>query len=559
MLYSKLVTIYGRVENTTKTLEKTAILADFLKNVAPKELEEITLLLQGLAFPEYDARDLGLGIQLAIKAISSAGGSSIDQVKQLWKKTGDLGETASQIMGNKKQATLFSRSLTTSKVLGNLHKLSELEGPGTVDRKISLLKELLASSNGEESKYLVRICLNDLRIGIGEGVMRDSIALAFDVDKVAVQKAYDTTTDFGEVAQLAKNGVNQLAAATITTGKPIKVMLYQKARNITHAFERVGRPGALEYKYDGFHIQIHKRASKIQVFTRRQEDVTKQFPDIISMVKKQVSATNFILDAEAIGSDPKTGKWLPFQHISQRIRRKYDVELLAKKIPVVVRVFDIMYLDGKDMLLVPFKDRRKAIEKIIKKSQQFAPAEQIVTSSDEDGSRFYKESLEKGNEGLIAKNLEAEYKPGSRVGYGVKIKPIMEPLDLVIVGAEWGTGKRGGWLSSFILACKKDDQFLEIGKMGTGIKEKEDMGTSFKELTKLLKPLIIADEGRVVRVKPKVVIEIAYEEIQKSPTYSSGFALRFPRLIRMRPDKNLKEIASLQQVKTLNLNQRHNN
>ena len=559
MQYSKLVGLYQQAESTTKTLEKTAIIAEFIKKVSAKDLDEVILLLQGRAFPEYDARELGLGQQLAIKAISSTSGISIDKVKYLWKKTGDLGETASQLIGNKQQATLFSRSLSTSKVLTNLQKLAELEGAGTVDHKVSLLKELLASSNGAEAKYIIRTCLGDLRVGIGEGIMRDSISQAFDVDKAAVQRAYDTTTDFGEVAQMAKEGEDRLATATITTGKPIKVMLYQKVNDIASAFDRVGKPAAFEYKYDGFHIQIHKRAGKIQVFTRRQEDVTKQFPDIVNMVKKQVTATNFILDAEAIGSDPKTGKWLPFQHISQRIRRKHDIEQMAKKIPVIVRVFDAMYLDGKDLLLAPFKDRRKAIENIIKQSQQFSPAEHILTSSEEDAETFYAEALAKGNEGIMAKNLEAEYKPGSRVGYGVKVKPTMEPLDLVIVGAEWGSGKRAGWLSSFILACKYGEQFLEIGKMGTGIKEKEDLGTSFKELTKLLKPLITSESGKVVRVKPEIIIEVAYEEIQKSPTYGSGFALRFPRLLRLRTaDKKLTDIASLRQVKTLSENQRHN-
>jgi DNA ligase 1 len=559
MKYSELVHLYIKVESTTKTLEKTAILSEFLKKISTKELDEIILLLQGRAFPEYDPRELGLGTQLAIKAIASAGGSSMDNVKLMWKKTGDLGETASQLIGNKKQATLFSRSISTSNVLTNLQKLSELEGTGTVDHKVSLLKELLSSANGDEAKYIIRTCLGDLRVGIGDGIMRDSISQAFEVEKADVQKAYNQIVNFGEVAQLAKEGGNKsLRTAKITIGKPIKAMLYQKAKNQSHAFERVGRPAAFEYKFDGFMCQIHKKGNKVQLFTRNQEDVTKQFPDVVERVKEYVTADNVILDSELVGIDFKTGDWLPFQSISQRIKRKYNIEEIIRKIPIVIQVFDIMFYKNKSTIDLPFVERRKLFKSIIKPiKNKLEIAKQIVTSSDKEVAEFYAESLRRGNEGLMAKNLEAEYKPGSRVGYGVKIKPIMEPLDLVIVGAEWGSGKRAGWLSSFILACRDStDHFLEIGKMGTGIKEKEEMGTSFKELTKLLKPLIISESGKIVNVKPKIVIEVAYEEIQASAKYGSSFALRFPRLLKLRPDRNIKNIDDLSKIKELYSQQR---
>ncbi|MBT3583155.1 ATP-dependent DNA ligase [Candidatus Woesearchaeota archaeon] len=554
MKYSILVDIYQEIESTTKTLEKTAILAKFLKKISVTELEEIILLLQGRAFPEYDVRDLGLGTQLAIKAISSSSGSNVDKVKQMWKKTGDLGETASQLIGNKKQATLFSKSITTSKVLQNLQKLAELEGAGTVDKKVSLLKELLSSASGNEAKYIIRTCLNDLRVGIGQGTLRDAISEAFEVDKTEVQKAYNQIVDFGEVAQLAKEGGDKsLRTAKITIGKPIKAMLYQKAADIENAFERVGSPAAFEYKFDGFMCQIHKKGDKVQLFTRNQEEVTKQFPDVVERVKKHVTENNVILDSEIVGIDFKTGNWLPFQSISQRIKRKYDIEETIRKIPVVIQVFDIMFYKNTSTIDLPFNERRKLVKSIIKTvKDKLEIAKQIITSSEKEVEKFYNESLAKGNEGVMAKNLEAEYKPGSRVGYGVKIKPIMEPLDLVIVGAEWGSGKRAGWLSSFILACRNSEgKFLEIGKMGTGIKEKEEMGTSFEELTKLLKPLIISESGKIVKVKPKIIVEVAYEEIQKSPTYMSGFALRFPRLIKLRTDRNIKNMNDLAKINLL--------
>lgn len=560
MKYTKLSGVYAQLESTSKTLEKTAILANFLKTLKSDEVDGVILLIQGLAFPEYDSRKIGIGTQLVIKAISSASGTSLAQVNRLWKKKGDLGETAEELIGNKKQITLFSRSLSTKKVLEDLQKLATLDGAGTVDKKVGLIKGLLSSANGLSAKYIIRTCLGDLRIGVGEGVLRDSIAKAFGVDKLDVQIAYDLTTDFSEVARLAKEGgVKSLKKSKVKIGNPIKVMLYQKVPGIGAAFERLGKPAAFEYKYDGFRLQIHRKGNKVWLFTRRQENVTKQFPEIVRDVKTHIrGGGNFIIDSEVIGIDQKTGRWLPFQSISQRIKRKYGIEEMVKRIPIIVNMFDIIYFDGKSVIHKPFQERRKILEKYVKPSQRFALAKQIVTSSEREAERFYKESLKKGNEGVMVKKLDAVYKPGSRVGYGVKVKPIMESLDLVIVGAEWGTGKRGGWLSSFVLACWNPDknEFLGIGKMGTGIKEKVEMGTSFHELTKLLKPLIIKDSGKTVTIKPEIVVEVAYEEIQKSPTYRSGYALRFPRLIRLRSDRRPKEADNIDRVKDLFRKQR---
>jgi len=307
-------------------------------------------------------------------------------------------------------------------------------------------------------------------------------------------------------------------------------MLYQKVKDIEEAFKVVGKPAACEIKIDGFRLQIHKRSGKIWLFTRRLDDVTKQFPDIVEVVSKKVRGSSYVIDCEVVGIDPKTKRWLPFQNISQRIKRKYDIQKTVKEIPVMVIPFDVMSYEGKDMISAPFKERRKLLVKIIRPvKERLQIVEQVVTDSVSVASKFMKKSLALGNEGIMMKNLGELYKPGSRVGYGVKVKQIMETLDLVIVGAEWGHGKRGGWLSSFKLACRKGKEFLSIGKMGTGIKEKKEMGVSFGALTKMLKPLIIEGKIGKVKVKPKVVVEVAYEEIQKSPKYKSGFALRFPR------------------------------
>jgi DNA ligase-1 len=288
------------------------------------------------------------------------------------------------------------------------------------------------------------------------------------------------------------------------------------------------------------------------LFTRRLENVTQQFPDIIEAVKKYVKGNNFILDGEVIGIDPKTKKWMPFQAISQRIKRKYDIEDIAKKFPVEVNLFDILYYNGKDLTKKTQEERRKFLEKIVKQiPKKIILTKKLITSNKIKAEKFYKESLKVGNEGVIVKNLKTIYQPGRRVGGWVKIKSIMETLELTITGAEWGEGKRASWLSSFTLACKKDSEFLEVGKVGTGIKEKDEEGITFKQLTKLLKPSIIRQEGKTVKIKPNLVVEIAYEEIQKSPTYSSGYALRFPRVLRIRYDRSIKDIDTIDRIKEI--------
>ena len=300
--------------------------------------------------------------------------------------------------------------------------------------------------------------------------------------------------------------------------------------------------------------QIHKKDNEIKIFTRRLDDVTKQFPEVVDYVAKHVKGNNFILDSEAVGFDPKTGKYLPFQSISQRIKRKYDIEQMSKKFPVELNVFDVVSFEGRNLLKEPFRKRREILEKNIRPAEKkIVLAKQLVTDDVKKAQKFYDESLKMGEEGVMAKNLDGIYKPGSRVGYGVKVKPVMETLDLVIVGAEWGSGKRSGWLSSFSLACRDADtgEFLEIGKVGTGIKELEGIGVTFEQLTELIKPLVTEEKGRIVKIKPKIVVEIKYGEIQKSPTYGSGFALRFPRLMKLRDDKGADEASELEYVEEL--------
>lgn len=636
MKYIDLCDIYHKLDSTSKRLEKTYYVSQLIKKTKDEEIPLIMLMLEGRVFPAWDKRKVGMASRSVLKAINIATGIDNVRIEEKWKKTGDLGLVAEEYIGKKKQATLFSQDLSLNKVFTNLQKLAELEGIGTVDRKVKLVAELLTSAKPLEAKYIIRTVLEDLRIGVGQGSLRDAIVWAqfplianlelsgegnkyyymdkdkpieienIKVEKViknksefekisilktksvacenkeqarelfnffveSVEEAYNITNDWSEVVLVVREkGMKGLKEIDIKIGKPIKVMLYQKAHNIKDAFERVGTPCALEYKYDGFRLEIHVIENKkydqdkeIKLFTRGFEDVTEQFPDVVEYVKEHLdkSVKDVILDSEVVGYNKKTTQYTAFQSISQRIKRKYDIKELSEKFPVEVNVFDILYHNGKSLLKEEFHKRRALLGKVVDSTHRKIVLSRImITDKEEEANKFYQASLDAGNEGIMAKNLNAIYKPGSRVGFGVKVKPVMESLDLVIVGAEWGEGKRSAWLTSFLVACKDEEgNLVEIGKVGTGIKELEDEGVTFNQLTEMLKPHIKSEKGKSITVKPTVVIEVHYEEIQKSPTYSSGFALRFPRFVRLREDRDVDDVSDIGLVNDLYIGQRGRN
>ncbi|HIH38943.1 ATP-dependent DNA ligase [Candidatus Woesearchaeota archaeon] len=631
MRYKDLVDVYEQLDATSKRLEKTYLLAELLKKTSAEDLEYIIRLIEGKVFPSADERTLGMASRLVVKAINTASGIPPAKIEDEWQKTGDLGIVAEKVMGKKTQSTLFSKQLTIDKVVQNLRKLPEMEGQGSVERKTALVAELLTSATPKEARYLVRMVLEVLRVGIGEGTIRDAIAWAYfptvvgiffscdscgswnpkntaclscgkelscsfsraiesfkgkkvlkimiadDLEKEQgfsgvdfvitpdegtardaynyfiglIQQAYELTNDYGIVAAaVKKNNKKGLELLTLQTGNPVKVMLAQKEATISDGFSRVGKPAAVEYKLDGFRLQIHNDGKKIILYTRRLEDVSAQFPDVVDAVKKHVSGKSFILDTECAGYDAKTKKYLPFQHISQRIKRKYDIHETAKQFPVEVNVFDVLMHNEKSYLGKSFSERREVIEKIVtKKERVILPVTHLNTSDEKEAEKFYKASLAAGNEGIMMKNLDAPYQPGSRVGTMIKIKPVMDTLDLVVVEAEWGEGKRATWLTSFTLACREENgDYLTVGKVGTGVKEKEEEGLSFPELTELLRKNIVKQEGKHVIVKPKIVLEVKFEEIQKSPTYTSGYALRFPRVVGLREDRTAEDASTQEMV-----------
>ena len=594
MKYEKLARLYDEIEKTSKRLEKSFIISKFLKKCNTEDLEKIVYLIQGKVFPQWDERKLGMSSKLLLKAIAKSTGENTTTIENLWRKFGDLGLVTEELMKNKKQKTLFSSSLSLKKVIDNIKKLSEMEGEGTVNRKVGLISELLGSASGLEAKFIIRTVTESLRTGVGDSMVRDSLVFTFyprpqgvffkceecgamnpkvnDCMKCGiklenkkeskeareeynsyineVQHAFDVSSDFGLIAKtLKEKGREGLKELNLVVGKPIKVMLYPKVDNVEEAFEVVGEPAIIEPKLDGFRVQIHRKKDEIKLFTRRLEDVSKQFPDVVKAVKDFVRSKDVILDTEVVGIDKETKRVKPFQDISQRIRRKYDIEKLVKELPVMITVFDVIELNGENTLNLRLEERKKKLKAVVKQEDNVIEIiDELVTSDVKKAEDYYKDCLAKGHEGVMMKKLEGIYKPGKRVGQGVKVKPVMESLDLVVVEAEWGEGKRAKWLSSFTIACRDGDKLKEIGKVGTGIKEKSEEGVSFQELTDDLKPLIMSQKGKKVVVRPRVVLEILYEEIQKSSSYSSGFALRFPRVLRLRDDKGVSEISTLKEV-----------
>ncbi|MEM5771968.1 MAG: ATP-dependent DNA ligase [Candidatus Aenigmatarchaeota archaeon] len=556
MKYLELVKLYQKLEKISGKLEKTDIIAEFLKNTPEDDLEKVILLLSGRVFPVWSDKELGIANQLMIKAISKAFGKSNENVTKAFNKIGDLGIVAEEMAKGRTQSILIKKQLLVENVFTGLQKIAEQSGAGSMERKLNLIIELIAQAKPEEAKYIVRTALEELRVGVAEGLIRDAIAKAFNVDVDLVEKAWFITQDYGKVAKIAKEkGENGLKNIKITLGNPIYVLLGEKAPSLKDALESYEKT-AIEIKYDGARVQIHKKGNEIYLYTRRLENITKQFPDLVELARECIKAKAAIVEGEVIAIDKKTEKPLPFQLLSQRIKRKYDIEKMVKEIPIQVNIFDIIYLNGKDTFNIKFSERRKMLEKIIKiKPGKFQLAEQLITHDLKEAEKFYENALKNGQEGVMVKNLDAFYVPGRTVAGGwLKVKPTLENLDLVIVGASWGTGKRAGWLGSYILACRDPDtgKFLECGMLGTGIKEKKTSPEDFtmEEMTKLLKPYIESEKGNEVKIKPKIVIEVAYEEIQRSPAYSSGFALRFPRFVRLRsPEKGPEEADTIERIK----------
>src|SRR3989344_8819173 len=548
MKYSVLVETYDKLEKNPGKIAKAEIVSELLKETDSELIPNVVLLLNGLVFPIYRPQETGVAQQLVIKTIAKSYGVSEIEVVKKFKSSGDLGNAAEIIAKSSKNIMISKKELTVEKIVHNLQALASQTGSGSQDKKISLISELLSQASPPEAKYIVKTILGQLRVGIAEGIIRDAISKTFSVSPESVNHAWNILSDFGEVAAIAKEkGDKGLKSVKPELGKPIQVMLAEKAESIEDVIEEYGKVIS-EKKYDGARCQIHKKGDRFWLYTRRLEEITKQFPDLVELCKKGIRAKDCIIEGEILAVDHKTGKPLPFQRLSQRIHRIYDIEKTIKEIPIQMNLFDVMYANGKVLFDLPLEERHKILESIVKQSDSFRLAEEVVSDDSKVMEKFYKRALEEGQEGLMMKNPKAGYTFGRHVGGWYKIKPTMENLDLVIIGATWGEGKRVKWLTSYVLGVRDSSgRFLACGMMSTGLTEEE-----YEKMTKTLRPLITKEKGKNVEIKPKVVIEVGYQEIQKSPTYESGYALRFPRFIRDRTaDKSPSEADDMKRLLNL--------
>jgi DNA ligase-1 len=553
--YTTLAETFEKLEKTASYLQKNEVIVDLLKKTPVEEMERVVLLLLGRTNPAYISKETGVGLQQLKKAVAKASGYSSSEVDKLMRQIGDLGEVAKQLLTKKKQVTLFAEHLTVKKVFENVRALPDISGEGSVDKKIAAIAELLASSAPLEAKYVTRTVLGDLRIGVAEGRLRDAIATAFKVSQDAVEYAYMLTTDYAAVAKsAAAGGEKVLEKLELSVGHPVNPMLAQRAESIDEVLERMGGKVAFELKLDGIRIQAHKDGDKITMFTRRMEDYTNMFPDLIDPIRRALKSKRAILDGELVAIDKKTGKPMPFQEVLKR-HRKYEIKETTEQIPVEIHFFDVLLSDGETLLDEPYTKRRGVLEKILKPTDKIMIVEQEITEDKEEIQKFMSKALAMGHEGLLAKDLNANYRAGRREFVWLKLKPVLETLDLVVVGGLYGKGKRAGSFGSYILAARDEEteKFKTITKCGSGYTD-EDL----EELTKIFKKIQIKKPHEDVDIKidcdayfePKVVFEMVYEEIQVSPEekHTSGLSLRFPRYIKIREDRRPEEINTVQEI-----------
>ncbi|MFB6113919.1 MAG: ATP-dependent DNA ligase [Halodesulfurarchaeum sp.] len=557
MEYADLVVVYRRLESTESNIEKTRIVAETLESAGEEELERLVKLLQGNLFAERESEELGVSSSLTRSAITRATGIDEDTIEDWWRETGDLGSAAERAKREERQQSLVSERLTVEQVHRTLRSLATFEGSGSQSRRVDEIAGLLSNAEPEEAKYLVRTTLGQLRIGVGSGTIRDAIATAFldggDDASAAVERALQVTNDFGRVATVARErGTDGLEELDVELFRPIRVMLAEKAESIEDGIDAVAdRPEAVlaEYKYDGVRVQIHVDGADVAVFTRRLEEVTEQFPDVVSAVRTHLDVESAILEGELLGYDPETHDVYPFQTLSRRIKRKYDIEEMAEEIPVVCYLFDLVYVGGESILDSRLETRiDRLTEALDSEDWTIERATHRRNADRESIQSFYEDALSAGHEGIMLKNLEAAYQPGRRVGYMMKVKPTLESLDLVVVRAKYSEGRRRNQLGRLYLGARDEatGDFREVGRLSTGFTDEE-----LAEVTERLESRIIDRDGREVVFDPGVVLEVEFEEIQESPEYDSGYALRFPRFVDFRDDVGLGGVDTVDRIESL--------
>lgn len=560
MEFSVLAEAFEKIEATTKRLEMMDYLVKLFKATPPDLIDKVVYLTQGKLYPDYlGMPELGVADKLAMRAISRISGRSISEVEDAYKRLGDLGSAAEELLKKKAQLLFFTQPLTVERVYATLDKIAKASGPGSIQQKVSLLAGLLADASPREAKYIIRIVTGRLRLGVADMTVLDALAQAFTGsrdNRPILERAYNLCSDLGAVAKaVATGGLEAVKQFKIELGRPIRCMLAERLSTPEEIIKKLGKASA-EWKMDGLRMQIHKDGDKIVIFSRRLENLTEQFPDAVELARTHIKPKQAIVECEACAIDPDTGDLLPFQELMHR-RRKYGIEEAAKEYPVALYMFDVLYVDGRDVTTEPYIERRKLLEQIIIQDDWVKVIPNIITDDPEELEKFFQEAVQLGCEGLMVKDLKAPYRAGAREFSWIKLKreyqaELTDTIDLVIIGGYHGRGRRAGRYGAFLLAAydPENDVFKATTKIGTGFTD-EDL-EKFKELLDPLRiphkhPRVVSLTEPDVWFVPKIVIEVIAAEITLSPTYpcgmdairkGSGLALRFPKFTgRIRFDK----------------------
>lgn len=580
MLFLELAQTFEKMENTRSRIELTKYLVELFKKTPNAILDKVIYLIQGKLGPEHDSNELGIADKIVIKALSHTGGVSTNTIIKEYNKVGDLGEVAYKLLIEKTQFTLFEESVTVDKVFSTLLKIANTSGVGSMDTKIRLINSVLNNSSRIESKYLVKLILGNLRLGIANFTLIDALTLTFTKDKknrTVLERAFNFQSDLGKLAiTLASGSLTEVQSISISLFTPVRPMLAERAVDSAEALKKLNGPGLAEFKIDGERIQIHRHNERIELFTRSLENVTSHFPDIVSMINN-LSSEDFIIEGEIVAINPENMKYLPFQSLMRR-RRKYNIKEAVEAYPVMLNVFDLLYIDAEDKTNSPLFERRNLLRYILKnnKNTRIKIIEQVEVSSTKQIDIFMTKALENGCEGLMIKNPKSDYRAGARGWAWIKLKReyagnVIDSMDLTVLGALHGKGRRVGKFGALLLGTYRedDDTFLTVGKVGTGFKDEtlsELSDRLSKITTKEKSPRV--DAGSLVMdvwFEPKIVLEIISPEITLSPVYTAarnsinqgyGFALRFPKFSgKIREDKSAEDCTTVKEIMELYLNQ----
>jgi DNA ligase-1 len=571
--YSRIAEAYEKIDATTKRLEMTDYLVEILKETPTSLIDKVVYLTQGKLYPDFVGIEIGVAEKLAIRAVARAAGHREKDIETDTQKTGDLGETAQKFMTKKTQATFFSTPLTVQRVYETLDRMANSTGSGSVDQKLALLAGLLSDASPSEAKYIIRTVTGSLRLGIADMTVLDALAIAYGGGKETrehLERAYNISSDLGRVARIvAEEGMDGIRKFRVMPGEPIRPMLAERLGSSEEILEKLGGRCIAEYKYDGERIQAHKKKDTVILFSRRLENITDQYPDGVEYIRKHVLAEEAIVEGEAVAVDPETGEMKPFQELMHR-RRKYGIKEAMAEHPISLFVFDVLYVDGEDLTQQPYPIRHKHLEKVIEQTDNVQVAEYIIAENPEQLEQFFEKTVEGGSEGIMCKsvNEDSVYQAGARGWLWIKYKrdyrnEMTDTVDLVVVGALHGRGKRAGTYGTFLLAAYNPDTdtFETVTKVGTGFTDAD-----LEKLPKLLnKHKLSHKHSRVnssldvdVWFEPAVVIEIRGAEITLSPVHTcamnviraaSGLAIRFPRFTgKYRVDKSAEDATTPEEI-----------